>query len=194
MGLVQSVKTAGSITVEVTSPGLTSASVTIEAKATTLRPQVAAWEREVPSGAGITGLWRLLRGGGGASPVPFVAAESSALFTLHQDGTKLTGTMESAAGGGFFGSGEGGTQINDGKADGDKVSFKVGSTSYAGTVKGDQIELQRTLDQSAQTLHPAEPSGPRQAIGPPPDGSDPSRGPQMRPPASMKVILRRVTR
>jgi beta-galactosidase len=194
MGLVQSVKTAGSITVEVTSPGLTSASVTIEAKATTLRPQVTTWEREVPSGGGITGLWRLLRGGGGASPAPFMAAESSALFTLHQDGTKLTGTMESAAGGSFFGSGEGGTPIDAGKVDGDKISFKVGNTSYAGTMKGDQIELQRTLDLTAQTPHPAEASGPRPAIGPPPDGTDPSRGPQMRPPTSMKVILRRVTR
>jgi beta-galactosidase len=123
-----------------------------------------------------------------------MAAESSALFTLHQDGTELTGIMESAAGGGFFGAGEGGTPIEAGKVDGDKVSFKVGNTSYAGTMKDGQIELQRTLNQPAQTPHPAEPSGPRPAIGPPPDGSDPSRGPQMRPPASMKVILRRVTR
>ena len=41
MALVQSAKTAGSITVEATSPGLTSASVTIAAKQVTLRPQVA---------------------------------------------------------------------------------------------------------------------------------------------------------
>ena len=194
MGLVQSDKAAGRITVEVTSPGLEAASVTIEAKATALRPQVATWEREVPSGAGITGLWRFLRGGGGASPSPFVAAESSALFTLHQNGTKLTGTMENAAGGGFFGAGEGGTPIEEGKVEGDKVSFKVGNTHYAGTMKGDQLDLERTMDLTSQTPHPAEPSGSRPAIGPPPDGSDPSNGPRMRPPASLKVILRRVTR
>ena len=48
MGLVQSTKSAGNITVEATSPGLESASVTIAAKAQTLRPQVAVWEREAP--------------------------------------------------------------------------------------------------------------------------------------------------
>ena len=116
------------------------------------------------------------------------------LFTLHQDGSKLTGTMENAAGGGFFGAGEGGTPIDAGKLEGDKVSFKVGNSSYAGTMKGDQIELQRTMDLTSQAPHPAEPSGQRPAIGPAPDGSDPSRGPQMRPPASITVVLRRVTR
>jgi len=194
MALVQSGKSAGSITVEATSPGLGSASVTVEAKATTLRPQVAAWEREVPSGSGITGLWRPVRSASGSSQSPFAAAESSMLFTLHQDGAKLTGSMENAAGGSFFGAGEGGTPIDGGKVDGDKVSFKVGTGSYAGTMKGEQIELQRTMDLTAQAPHPAEPAGPRPAIGPPPDGSDPSRGPQMRPPSSMTVVLRRVDR
>ena len=194
MALVQSAKTAGSITVEATSPGLESASVTIEAKATKLRPQVAAWEREIPTGSGITGLWRPVRAAGGASQSPFAAAESSMLFTLHQDGSKLIGTVENAAGGSFFGAGEGGTPIDAGKVDGDKVSFKVGTTSYVGTIKGDQIELERTMNLTSQAPHPVEPSGPRPAIGPAPDGSDPSRGPQMRPPASVTVVLRRVTR
>ena len=63
MAMVQSSKTAGDITVEATSPGLTSASVTIAGKSVTLRPQVAVWEREVPTGAGITGLWRPIPGG-----------------------------------------------------------------------------------------------------------------------------------
>ncbi len=58
MGIVQSQKNAGDITVEASSPGLTPASVTIAAKSATLRPQAAAWEREVPSGSGVTGLWR----------------------------------------------------------------------------------------------------------------------------------------
>ena len=51
----------GKITVEATSPGLTPASVTITAKGVTLRPQVALWNREVPAGSGITGLWRPIR-------------------------------------------------------------------------------------------------------------------------------------
>ena len=72
MALVQSAKTAGNITVEASSPGLTPASVSISAKAVKLRPQVAVWEREVPAGTGVTGLWRPApapaaagRGGGG---------------------------------------------------------------------------------------------------------------------------------
>ena len=64
MAIVQSQKTAGSITVEASSPGLTSASATIAAKSVTLRPQMAAWEREVPKGPGVTGLWRPGQEGG----------------------------------------------------------------------------------------------------------------------------------
>ena len=67
MALVQASKTAGSITVEATSPGLAPAHVTIAANAMTLRPQVAVWEREVPAGSGITGLWRPVPENGGAS-------------------------------------------------------------------------------------------------------------------------------
>ena len=63
--------------------------------------------------------------------------------------------------------------------DGSNVSFKVGTSSYSGTLKDDRIELQRTTDPRMQMPHPAEPEGPRPAIGPPPDGSDPSRNPNM---------------
>ena len=52
MAIVQSTKTAGSITVEATSPGLDAASATIAAKAVTLRPQMAVWEREDSAGYG----------------------------------------------------------------------------------------------------------------------------------------------
>ena len=62
MALAQSAKTAGSITVEATSPGLTSASVTIATKEVALRPQVGTWKREVPMGSGLTGLWRPIAG------------------------------------------------------------------------------------------------------------------------------------
>lgn len=87
MAIVQSTKTAGSITVDATSPGLAPATVTISTKATALRPQVAVWEREVPTGSGATGLWR---------PIPPASSDTSRLaqmmrsdamvFTLRQDG------------------------------------------------------------------------------------------------------------
>ena len=58
MALVQSAKKAGTITVEASSPGLTSASATVSCKQAELRPQIAVWERSIPKGSGITGLWR----------------------------------------------------------------------------------------------------------------------------------------
>jgi beta-galactosidase len=178
MGIVQAARQAGSVTVEVTSPGLTPATVTIAAKAAKLRPAVPVWHREVPAGVGITGLWR---------PLP----PADTLFTLRQDGNKLTGTVEGAGGGGFGGGG--GDQpvtIEDGKVDGSSVSFRAGMTTYSGTVERGELQLQRTfaggrgggfgpggpptppagaivpLGQSAGSAPPA--------VGPPPDGSDPS--------------------
>jgi beta-galactosidase len=191
MAIVQSTKTAGSITVEAASPGLTSASVTIAAKEVTLRPQVAAWEREAPAGAGITGLWRPIAGATG-SQASF-AAESTTVFTLRQDGNKLTGSVETAAGG-FFGGSDAGVPIADGKVDGSNIFFKAGNNTYSGTIEGDQIELQRTIEPGAASPRPAEPTGPRPAIGPPPNGSDPSRNPNMRIPSSVPVVLHRVQR
>ena len=178
MGLVQSLKTAGKITVKATSAGLVAATVTIDAKAVKLRPQVAVWERAVPEGAGITGLWR-----------PASTGEN-ALFTLKQSGGSLTGTVESA-GGGSFGSGDAPTPIEAGKVDGSSVSFKVGPTSYAGTLKGETIELERT---GAIPWKAPEPTGDRPAIGPAPDGSDPSRGPAPRTAPVSTVVLRRAVR
>ena len=193
MALVQSTKAAGDITVEASSPGLTPASVTISSKAVKLRPQVAVWEREVPAGEGITGLWR---------PAPVAAAAgpgggafgggAGQVFTFRQSGNSLTGTVE---GGG------GATPIafEDGKVDGANISFSAASVAYTGTLKGGVIELQRTgaaLGGRGGRGAPAEPAGPRPAIGPPPDGSDPSRsaaggrGPQT--PAPM--VLQRAKR
>ena len=98
MGIVQAARQAGSVTVEVTSPGLTPATVTITAKAAKLRPAVAEWRREVPAGAGITGLWRPVpqavpAGGGGFG----MGGGADSVFTLKQDGGKLTGTVEGAS-------------------------------------------------------------------------------------------------
>jgi beta-galactosidase len=182
MALVQSAKTAGSITVEAGSLGLTSASLTIATKEMALRPQVGTWKREVPMGSGITGLWRPIAGSGGAM-----------LFTLRQDGNMLTGSIE-GAGGGFFGGSDAGIPITDGKVDGQNVYFKAGNNAYSGTSEGDQIELQRTVELGVASPRAEEPTGPRPAVGPPPDGSDPSRSPNSRVPSSVPVVLHRVER
>jgi beta-galactosidase len=81
-------------------------------------------------------------------------------------------------GGGRGGGGDAPVAIEDGKVDGAKVSFRAGNVTYAGAVKGDQIELERTGGAAfgGRRPAPAEPTGPRPAIGPPPDGSDPSSG------------------
>lgn len=86
------------------------------------------------------------------------------------------------AGGGIFGGNDAGASIEEGKVEGSSVSFKVGSSSYSGTIKDNRIELQRTTAPRMQMPHPAEPEGPRPVIGPPPDGSDPSRNPNFRLP------------
>jgi len=180
MALVQSAKAAGNITVEASSPGLTPASLTISSKAVKLRPQVAVWEREVPAGSGITGLWR---------PEPVVAAAgrggfgggaAGGIFTFRQDGNALTGSVEGAGGGRGGGGGDTPVAIADGKVDGANISFSAAGATYTGTLKGDVIELQRTgggaMGGRGGRGAPAEPAGPRPAIGPPPDGSDPSNG------------------
>jgi beta-galactosidase len=156
MAVVQSTKTAGSITMEASSPGLTPASMTIASNAVKLRPQVAVWEREAPAGPGITGLWR--------------PAGMAQVFTFRQDGGTLTGTVE--------GGGRGGdtpAEIRDGKVEGSKISFSVGNVTYTGTLQGETIELQRPGfgPPRRETKWLADPT---LAIGPPPDGSDPSNG------------------
>src|SRR5664279_722878 len=129
MAVVQSTKDGGSITFEATSPGLTTANVTIAAKAVKLRPQVAVWEREVPTGSGITGLWRPAPAAGDASPViAFLTGGGSTLFSLRQDGSKLDGSVE----GGdisFFGGSDAPIPIKEGKVDGASVSFKAGTST-----------------------------------------------------------------
>jgi beta-galactosidase len=192
MGIVQAAREAGSVTVEATSPGLSSATVTIAAKAAKLRPAVPQWHREIPVGPGITGLWRPVPPAVPAAGGGFFGMGADSLFTLKQDGNKLTGTVEGAGGGGGGGGG-GGDQsvaIEDGKVDGSTLSFRAGNTTYTGTVERDQLQLQRSftggrgggfgpggapappagaiapLGQAAGTAPPA--------VGPPPDGSDPS--------------------
>jgi beta-galactosidase len=178
VAIVQSTKLAGAITVEATSTGLEGAKATIISKATKLRPQVAVWERAIPSGEGITGLWRPVAPAGAAvpgDPLSLVGGSGDMIFTLRQNGNAITGEVE-AAGGGFFGS-PGGV-IEAGKIDGANVSFQAGNSTYSGTVNGDHIELKRTVARFRLPgmVPPQPPTGPRPAVGPPPDGTDPSFG------------------
>jgi beta-galactosidase len=176
MAIVQSAKAAGNITVEATSPGLSAASATISSKAVRIRPQVGVWEREVPAGPGITGLWR---------PVPAAAVTPQFLFgggagqvfTLVQEGNTVKGTVEGAA----FGGGDTPVLIEEGRVDGNTISFKAGNTTYKGMLEGDQLQLERAggfggTGRPVAPGTPAAPAAPRPAIGPPPDGTDPSRG------------------
>ncbi|HZQ96355.1 MAG TPA: beta-galactosidase GalA [Candidatus Sulfotelmatobacter sp.] len=191
MALVQSSKTAGSITLEAASPGLPPASLTIAAKPVRLRPQVPVWEREVPAGAGITGLWRPVPSGSSNDFVSMIVGTNT-VFTIRQDGGKLTGTVEGGAG--FFGGDDVPTEIVEGSVNGDRVAFKSGDSSYTGTIKGDRIELQRSFNLPWETPAPPKPDPNRPAIGPAPDGSDPSIDTTWEVPSSIPVVLRRAQR
>ncbi len=193
MAVVQSTKNAGRLTVEANAPGLTSATVTIPSSAVTLRPQIAAWERPVPAGSGLTGLWRPVSIASEANGMlAYFMGNGNSVFTLHQSGNTLTGTME--GGGGYFGSDQP-VPIEDGQVNGANVTFKVGNSTYSGSIEGGQIELQRSFNLPARFFsHPEEPAGPHPAVGPAPDGSDPSRNPNFHMPGSIPVVLRRVQR
>jgi beta-galactosidase len=191
MAVVQSTKTAGNITVEATSSGLAQASVTIVAKAVTLRPQIAVWKREVPTGPGITGLWRPVPAADSNPMAAFLGGGANMVFTLRQDGNALTGSVE-GGNGGFFGGSDVPAAITEGKVDGDRISFKAGTTAYSGTLKGDQLDLQRSMSLGFPIPKPAaESPGSRPAVGPPPDGSDPSINASWRRSGGMPLLLRR---
>jgi beta-galactosidase len=193
MAIVQSTKAKGSITVRASSPGLATASVTIDARDVTLRPQVEAWKREVPVGSGITGLWRPLPPEKAATGIlAFLMGNGTMVFTLHQSGSSLTGAVE--GGGSFFSGGETPAPIEDGKVDGNNVSFKAGNSSYTGTISGGRLELERKVEVPFREPQIETPSGPQPAIGPPPNGSDPSRNPSFHMPSGVPVSLHRVER
>ena len=195
MGVVQAAKSSGTVTVAVTSPGLVTATATISAKAVELRPQVAVWEREIPKGAGITGLWRPAPAAGqGSELLAFVTGGGTMVFTLLQDGTNLTGTVE-GTGGGFFGGTDAPIPISEGKVDGGSVSFKAGNNTFSGSVKGDQIELERTISIPFRMPPPPSETPGSPAVGPPPDGSDPSINPEwLRRRGGIQVVLQRAQR
>jgi beta-galactosidase len=191
MGIVQSTKSAGSITVEVSSPGLASATATLATKAVTLRPQVPVWEREAPSGSGITGFWRPAPvPEGGDEMLAFIAGAGPMVFTLRQEGGSLSGTVE-GNNISFVGGSDVPIPIEEGKVDGGRVTFKAGRNTYSGTVKGDRLELERSLyfPWDRPKPAPADPNGP--AIGPAPDNSDPSIGSWHVPP-TIPLVLQKV--
>jgi beta-galactosidase len=197
MGVAQSTKSAGKITVEATSPGLTAATVTIEARDVTPRPQVAVWQREIPAGQGISGLWRPEPAAGGTPGLiaMFIGGDTM-LFSLKQEGNSLTGAVEGAAGG-FFAGSDVPAPLTEGKVDGKNVSFKAGNSTYSGTVNGDRIELERKIDLGFPMPRMTEaPAESRPTIGPPPDGSDPSipSNISLRRPPSVPIVLHRVQR
>ncbi len=193
MALVQSSKAAGKITVEATSAGLASSTMTMAAKPVTLRPQVAGWEREVPSGSGVTGLWRpVLASAGPSDDFISMIVGVNTVFTLRQDGSKLTGTVEGGAG--FFGGDDVPSPIVEGRVTGDRVAFKSGNSNFTGMLKGDRIELQRSVNLPWETPTPPKEEPGRPAIGPAPDGSDPSIDVSWQMPSSIPVVLHRVER
>jgi len=192
MAVVQSAKQAGSLTVEATSPGLTSARLTIPVKGVTLRPQVAAWERPVPVGSGVTGLWRPVPAASGVTGfLAYLTGSGDSVFTLQQNGSTLTGRAENGAG--YFGD-EKSAPIEEGKVDGDNVFFRVGNSTYSGSIVGDQIELRRSIRFRRRIPHPEETAGLHPAVGPAPNGSDPSMSPNFHLPESIPLVLRRAER
>lgn len=165
---------------QASSPGLAAATLTINAKSVGLRPQVAVWERKVPQGNGITGLWR---------PERESAAE---LIILSQEGSTVSGSAE-----GFSGSWAGGndcaTPIPEGSIEGNKVNFRIGAVTYSGTVDGDRMELVRPPGTNARSFpNPLKLAAESLAIGPAPDGSDPSRSPIARHEPNQPFVLSRV--
>jgi beta-galactosidase len=195
MGIVQASKSAGDIRIDVTSPGITATSATVAAKSVTLRPQVAKWEREVPKGPGVTGLWRPTSVPGPSGPDPLqLAVAGDTLYTLVQNGGALTGRLEAPAGGFGPGGGAVGGSI-EGTVDGKSISFRVGTATYTGTVNGEQIELRKStpLFPGPAPTRPDE-IGPKPIIGPPPYGSDPSLAGFRNRGAQAPILLRRANR
>jgi beta-galactosidase len=182
VAIVQSSKSAGAITLEASSNGLAPATLAINAKTAALRPQISTWQREIPQGGGASGLWRPERG------------TTAQILTLSQEGAKLTGSAE-GFGGGWAGGNDAAASIAEGSASGNKISFVVGDVTYSGTIDDDRIELVRSFRLPRHSFpNPIELADKSLAIGPAPDGADPSRGPNGRPQTNQSLVLRRVQR
>jgi beta-galactosidase len=188
LALVQSSKIAGAIEVEATSPGLALATTTILCQEVQLRPQVDAWDRNIPKGAGITGFWRPLSGS-----VPDALSNvfgTPQAFTFTQNGDRLTGYVEGS--GGLLAGADSPVPIN-GKVEGSRVSFAYSVISYEGKINGEEVSLQRSINYPLP-LAARSNDADRPAIGPAPDGSDPSLDLSNMLIPTSPMILRRVLR
>src|SRR5205085_10545588 len=96
-------------------------------KAVALRAHVLLWEREIPKGQGITGLWRPVPPENSQSAaLPFLAAGDS-VYSFRQEGSSLTGTVE-GVGTSFTGGSDIPAAIMNGKIDGSAINFKAGNS------------------------------------------------------------------
>lgn len=90
--------------------------------------------------------WEMGRGGGGGGG----GGGQTTTLTLKQDGSKLTGTISGGRGGD--------TDIEEGKVEDGKLSFKVTRefngnkmvTSYSGTVEGETLKLTVTTSRDVE--------------------------------------------
>ena len=192
MAVIQSTKSAAEIRIEARSPGVASASITIQTKQVRLRPQVAVWKREIPLGGGITGLWRPAPQELKSKLVDMLGASSilNSIFSFREEDGRLSGTVE--GGGGFSASDNAPVPITDGVVDGKTIAFKSGQDSFEGKVNGSQIELQRFVLSPLPVPAPPSEDPDRPAIGPEPVGSDISTSRSV--PLSVLVTLRRAER
>jgi len=92
----------------------------------------------------VTGTWK------GNIETPGGTFENT--FVLKADGNKLTGTLQGGPGGE--------SKIEDGKVDGNNVSFAVnmefGKLSYAGAVNGDELKLKVSFGGEGGNMPPME--------------------------------------
>jgi beta-galactosidase len=191
MGIVQATRQPGTITVEISAPGLQSATATVTTGAVSLIPQVKVWQRTIPIGEGVTGLWRPVVQDGPSGPDPLqLAVSGDTLFSFVQKGSTLTGALEGPPA--AFGPAT--TGAIQGTVEGSRVQFKVGTTTYEGSLTGDRLELRRSSPpRFGATAPPAAETGQRPVIGPPPQGTDPSLG-GFRGGPQPQLVLRRSPR
>jgi beta-galactosidase len=78
--------------------------------------------------------------------------------------------------------------------DGSSISFKAAGNSYTGTMKAIGSELQRSINLGWEMPKPPEKPADAPAIGPAPDGSDPSIDASWKIPSSIPLVLKRVQR
>ena len=179
MALVQSTKTAGNITVEASSPGLTPGQ----------RHDLLKGREAAPAGGGLgargpggRGHHRPVETRAGAADAGAAAAVSAAAPARSSPSGRtanaLTGTVEGAAAAAAAAGRH--ARRHRRRQGGWRQHLLPRRQRYLHrNVKGDQIELQRTgaaLGGRGGRGAPAADQTPRPAIGPPPDGSDPSNG------------------